>query len=101
MKKIIILWRDIPSQIIYQQGRLREKGLLSQRFQDAIDRAAMRAGKGSSSEYLADWRRIYEPCDEALNIKDSLANDLKKIETEYSDQRLLQLIRQHGKESGE
>jgi hypothetical protein len=28
---------------------------LSQRFQEAVDRAAMRAGKGSSDAYLADW----------------------------------------------
>ena len=44
VKKIIIYWRDIPSQVIFQRGRTREKAMLGSRFQEAIDRAAMRAG---------------------------------------------------------
>ena len=39
VKKILVYWRDIPSQIIVQRGRRREKVLLSARFQKAIDRA--------------------------------------------------------------
>ena len=45
VKKILIYWRDIPAQVIVQRGRKREKAQLSPRFQKAIDRAAMRAGK--------------------------------------------------------
>jgi hypothetical protein len=52
-----IYWRDIPAQVIGQQGRKRHKLPLSKRFALAIDRAAMRAGRGSSHEYLEDWRR--------------------------------------------
>ena len=37
---ILISWRDIPSQVIVQRGRTREKAMLSARFQEAIDRAA-------------------------------------------------------------
>ena len=48
MKQITIYWRDIPSQIILKKGRSKTKNLLSLRFQKAIDRAAMRAGKGGS-----------------------------------------------------
>ena len=57
VKKVLIFWRDIPSQVILQRGRRREKVMLSDRFQEAIDRAAMRAGKGGSEAYLAEWRR--------------------------------------------
>ena len=60
-KKTIIFWRDIPSQVVAQRGRKREKAHLSHRFQEAIDRAAMRAGKGSSDAYLAEWRRDRHP----------------------------------------
>jgi hypothetical protein len=55
-KQILIYWRDIPAQVIVQQGRRREKVKLSARFEKAIDRAAMRAGKGNSELY-ANWSR--------------------------------------------
>ena len=48
-KLITIFWRDIPSQVMVRKGRKTVRLMLAQRFQDAIDRAAMRAGKGSSS----------------------------------------------------
>lgn len=56
-----IFWRDIPAQLIGQQGRKRQKQELSSRFAVAIDRAAMRAGCGSSKAYLEDWRRESRP----------------------------------------
>ena len=56
-KLTIIYWRDIPAQVIGQQGRTRHKKVLDARFAVAIDRAAMRAGKGSSHAYLDEWRR--------------------------------------------
>ena len=34
--------------------------MLEHRFQEAIDRAAMRAGKGSSGAYIVEWRRETE-----------------------------------------
>jgi len=55
-----ILWRDIPAQVIGQQGRTRHKQELPRRFARAIDRAAMRAGRGSSDAYLEDWRREHK-----------------------------------------
>jgi len=61
-KLTIIYWRDIPAQVIGQQGRKRHKQRLPQRFAVAIDRAAMRAGKGSSKAYLEEWRRDSRPC---------------------------------------
>lgn len=53
----IVYWRDIPSQVIAKAGRANEKRMLSQRFQEAIDMAAMRDGAASTDDYLADWRR--------------------------------------------
>ena len=48
---IIISWRDIPSQVVIRHGRETSKIMLSARFQEAVDRAAMRAGKGSSDAW--------------------------------------------------
>ena len=42
---IIISWRDIPAQVVCRKGRETAKVPLSARFQEAVDRAAMRAGR--------------------------------------------------------
>lgn len=96
MKKIIVYWRDIPSQVIVQRGRAREKVLLSSRFQEAIDRAAMRAGKGGSEAYLAEWRRVTLACDTPLGLHDFAVLEARRLEAEYPEDLLLQLIRNHG-----
>lgn len=96
VKKIIVYWRDIPAQVIVQRGRRREKFVLSARFQEAIDRAAMRAGKGGSDAYLSEWRRdstILETSDDVRTIAEQSA---KKLEAQFTDQQLLELIRHHG-----
>ncbi|MGI9336329.1 MAG: virulence factor, partial [Gammaproteobacteria bacterium] len=61
-KLITVYWRDIPAQVIAKRGRETAKAKLAARFQEAIDRAAMRAGKGSSDKYLEDWRRGAAKC---------------------------------------
>lgn len=94
-KKTIIYWRDIPAQVLAQRGRVRQKVQLSQRFQKAIDRAAMRAGKGSSDAYIEEWRRETSVCDDD-DLQAIVTNEAEKLESEYSDDRLLELIRSHG-----
>ncbi len=65
MKQLtVIWWRDIPSQVIAKSGRANAKRMLAERFQEAIDSAAMRAGAGTTDDYLADWRRDGEPLPE-------------------------------------
>ena len=59
-KLICIFWRDIPAQVVGREGRKSFKRELAPRFAEAIDRAAMRAGRGSSDAYLEDWRREAE-----------------------------------------
>ena len=56
-KLISTYWRDIPALVIGRVGRDNHKRELPPRFAAAIDRAAMRAGKGSSDLYIAEWRR--------------------------------------------
>lgn len=96
VKKTVIYWRDIPSQVIAQRGRQREKAQLSARFQEAIDRAAMRAGKGSSDAYLNEWRRLTESLDSVGDLASFVASEVERLESEYSDERLTSMIRNNG-----
>ena len=93
-KLISIYWRDIPSQVIAKKGRTSAKVQLSERFQVAIDKAAMRAGKQGSAEYLDDWRRSYSDCGD--NLEKEASEAAKKYEIEYSDDRLTLLAREKG-----
>ena len=91
----IIGWRDIPAQVIVKRGREVAKVQLSQRFQEAVDRAAMRAGKGSSDAYLADWKRSDpKPCGDDIEAEANAA--AAELEARYSDADLEQLIRAKG-----
>lgn len=93
-KLIVVSWREIPAQVIVKRGREAAKVALSPRFQVAIDRAAMRAGKGSSDAYLADWKRIARECGE--DIEAEAAGEAARLEAAYSDEDLERLIRNHG-----
>lgn len=55
MNVTVICWRDIPSQIVAGAGRKSAKVMLSDRFQEAIDRAAMRSKAHESDAYLEGW----------------------------------------------
>ena len=92
---IVISWRDIPAQVIVKRGRETAKVQLSQRFQEAVDRAAMRAGKGSSDAYLADWQRSPpRPCGD--DLKAEAAQEAARLEAQFSDEDLERLIRAKG-----
>jgi hypothetical protein len=91
----VISWRDIPAQVIVKRGREAAKVQLSQRFQEAVDRAAMRAGKGSSDAYLADWQRS-EPRTVGDDLAAEAAAEAACIEAKFTDADLERLIRAKG-----
>ncbi|HEV3287187.1 MAG TPA: virulence factor [Steroidobacteraceae bacterium] len=92
---IIISWRDIPAQVIVKRARETAKVQLSARFQEAVDRAAMRAGKGTSDAYLADWKRSEpRPCGEDLQAE--AAAEAARLEAQFTDEDLERLIRAKG-----
>ena len=96
---MIISWRDIPAQVVVRRGRETAKIQLSQRFQEAIDRAAMRAGKGSSDAYLADWKRSTPiPC--AEEIQSEADAEAARLEARYTDEDLERIIRNKGIDAG-
>ena len=85
----------MPAQVVVKHGRETAKVQLSQRFQEAVDRAAMRAGRGSSDAYLADWKRS-EPRE--LRRRPPGRGDAEgaRLEARYSDADLERLIRAKG-----
>lgn len=93
-KLITVYWRDIPAQVIAKKGRESAKAMLSGRFQEAIDRAAMRAGRGSSDAYLADWRRETRACGDDLRAEADAAAAV--LEEAYSADDLDRLAKAKG-----
>ena len=93
-KLICIYWRDIPAQVVGRQGRKRAKKELAPRFAKAIDRAAMRAGRGTSDAYLADWRRESEEVSGDLDelVKERVA----LLENNFDDEFLESVVKAGG-----
>ena len=93
---IITFWRDIPSAVSVKAGRKEEKRMLPERFQEAIDMAAMRGGASDTDSYLADWRRA-----EPVPVGDDLAAEVEKakthLENHYTPDKLKALIANGGK----
>jgi hypothetical protein len=92
----IVYWRDIPAQVKVGSGRNRVARQLSLRFQEAIDRAAMRSGLFNTDDYLAEWRTsaAAERDGQAEAVADAVAAEL---EAEYDAKRLEGLAERGGK----
>jgi hypothetical protein len=56
-KVTIVYWQDIPSVVEARDRAGRHKIALSARFQELIDRVAMRRGLHGTDGYLAQWQR--------------------------------------------
>ena len=93
-KLISIYWRDIPAQVVGRQGRTNVKKELEPRFAKAIDRAAMRAGRGSSDTYLADWRRETEMV--SGDLEAIVAERVALLENKFNDEYLESVVKAGG-----
>lgn len=89
-----IYWRDIPAQVTSKSGRKRAKILLSPRFQEAIDRAAMRAKKVDADAYLDDWRRDVQV--KEGEMEDLVADTASAYESDYTEELLETIVRNKG-----
>lgn len=92
---VIVYWRDIPAQVIVGKGRRAEKRILPERFEQAIDRAAMKTGAGDTDAYLAEWRKAapYAVDGEDAAIADA---ETARIDAEYDRERIKALIANDG-----
>ena len=79
----IVYWRDIPAQVIVGTGRRATRHPLPERFEQAIDRCAMRVGARDSDAYLAEWRKgmPYGVEGEAADVASSEAARLEAVFT--------------------
>ena len=93
----IVYWRDIPSQVIARSGRANEKRMLPDRFQEAIDMAAMRDGASGSDAYLADWRRT-DPVECGEDLAAEAERAAQELDAGFDSDRLKALIGNGGRE---
>ncbi|CUJ27278.1 virulence factor [Cognatishimia activa] len=92
----IVYWRDIPAQVIVGKGRRGAKKQLDERFEQAIDRAAMKSGAAETDDYLAEWRKAapYVVDGDPAEIAEAEA---AKIEAEYDRERIIALVNNDGR----
>jgi len=94
---VLVCWRDIPAQIIVKAGRRTAKRQLEERFQEAIDRAAMRAGLRDTDAYLGEWRRVVAgECGADLEAEADAA--AARVHADYPQERLRALVANGGRE---
>ena len=91
-QKIVVYWRDIPSQVLIKRGRNKGKWMLSERFQEAIDSAAMKSGKAGTDDYITEWRRVTTECENSEDIQAQAKAEAEQYEADFPDSRLKVLI---------
>lgn len=92
----LVYWRDIPAQVIVGKGRRAAKRALSERFEQAIDRAAMKAGLAGTDDYLAEWRRA-DPVETEGEAEEIAATEAARLEAAYDPARLKALVDNAGR----
>ncbi|MHA3913590.1 virulence factor [Halovulum sp. GXIMD14793] len=91
----IVFWRDIPAQVIVGTGRRALKRPLAERFEQSIDRAAMKSGAAGTDAYLEEWRKG-DPFEVEGDAQDVANAEAARLEAEYDTDRIKQLIENHG-----
>ncbi len=95
----VIYWRDIPAQVLAEEGRGRKRSQakveMPNRFALAIDEAAMRGDAASTDDYLALWRKSEpEPCGDDLEAE--AAARAAALDSEYNKEKLQALVANGG-----
>lgn len=95
-KLTTVYWRDIPAQVIAKERRETAKIVLTERFAEAIDKAAMRAQMAGTDAYLEQWRREVSNC--GADLQAAVDAAAAELEQAYDDARLDSLIKSGGVE---
>lgn len=91
----IVYWRDIPAQVIVGKGRRGSKRQLEERFEQAIDRAAMKVDAKDADAYLAEWRKA-APYQMDGDPDEIVEAEALRLEAKYDQERLKALIANDG-----
>lgn len=92
----IVYWRDIPAQVIVGKGRRGAKVQLPERFEQAIDRAAMKSGAAETDDYLAEWRKEVVGAVEG-DPNEVAKSEAERLDAEYDQDRIKVLIANDGR----
>jgi hypothetical protein len=89
----IMFWKDFPAQVKAVDENGTAKIMLSDRFSQAIDAAAMAEGSSDSSAYLEgwDWSAEQERDGSAKAVAQAVAAELEQA---YPPEKLAEMIRQ-------
>ena len=87
----VVYWRDIPAQVIVGKGRRAAKVQLPERFEQAIDRCAMRVGARDADAYLQEWRKS-EPRPMTGEAEEIAKQEANRLDREFDQNRLKNLI---------
>jgi hypothetical protein len=90
----VISWRDIPAQVTAKAGAASARAHLSDRFQVAIDAAAVKAGLVDSDAYLEEWRQQSRPCGDDLEAE--VTAEVARLEEAFTRDVLAGLARAGG-----
>lgn len=91
----IVYWRDMPAQVIVGKGRRGVKRPLPERFEQAIDRAAMKGGARDTDDYLSEWRKG-EPTSHDGEAEALADAEVARIVAEFDEAALKVLIDNNG-----
>ncbi len=92
----IVFWRDIPAQVIVGKGRRGAKVQLPERFEQAIDRAAMKSGAAETDEYLSEWRKA-APYSVDGDPAEVAKAEAARLDAEYDQEKIKTLIGNDGR----
>ncbi|MDC3347771.1 MAG: virulence factor [Paracoccaceae bacterium] len=93
---ITVYWRDIPAQVIVGKGRRAAKIQLPERFEQAIDRCAMKVGAKEDDAYLAEWRKAGPTSVDGESDQAVAEAEATRLETEFDLDRIKTLIANDG-----
>lgn len=88
---VVISWRDIPAQVNGSSGTDKHQVVLPRRFQRAIDKAAIVAGKKSAGDYVAEWRRAARPLPKpegGVDLAAATNTEADRLKAEFPADRL-------------
>ena len=91
----LVFWRDIPAQVIAGKGRGAVKKPLPERFEQAIDRCAMKIGAKDADAYMAEWRKA-PPVPRPGTDAEAAEAELARLLADYDTARLAALIANDG-----
>jgi len=95
----VIRWRDIPMQVLARgAGGGSARALLPDRFQEAVDAAAMVAGLIGSDDYTAQMRMDTRPCGD--DLQHEVDSETVRLLSDWDDDLLKATIRAGGVQGG-